>query len=136
MPEQIRLRLTKAFEDLKKQELELREDVIREINSLVEDAVIKNGTLKRTKKHGIAIVDGPSRVSSWNDEVSEVVVGVAFGHVIIDEAGEQSAVPFSVNVVDEVANLSTETLIDVYNALETEVDNQTEEVEDYSDLIK
>lgn len=136
MPKQIGTRLSKAFEEFKKQELELREDIIREINSLVEEAVIKNGALVRTQKHGIVIVDGPSRVSSWSDEVSEVVIGVAKNHVIIDENGEQSAIPFSKDIVDEVANISTETLVDVYNALEIEVDNGTEEVEDYSDLIK
>jgi hypothetical protein len=109
------------FKTLQIKEKELRLLICMEIAMLV---IAKGGDLNKA----VAISDGPSRTSSWNDEVDEVVVGVTATHIIIDEAGNTSAVPFK--------DVSTETLVDTFCALETEINDGDIQIEDYSDEIK
>lgn len=108
------------FASLQNEERKFRDKVCNEIFALVAG---NSGN----KTLGILVDDGPTRVSSWDDEVDEVVVACTTTHIIIDEAGNESAVEFK--------DVSTETLVDTYTALETQIPGGVN-VEDFSDLIK
>ena len=109
------------FNDLQIKAKELRVLICMEIAMLV---IAKGGSLT----NAIAINNGPTRVSSWSDEVDAVVVGTTASHVIIDEAGSASAVLFK--------DVSTETLVDTFCALDKEINDGNIQIEDYSDEIK
>jgi len=114
--ESIRIELSK----LQREERKFRDKVCSEIFALVAG---NSGS----DKSGILIDDGPTRVSSWDDEVDEVVVACTTTHIIIDEAGNESSVEFK--------DVSTETLVDTYAALEAQITDGVN-VEDFSDVIK
>lgn len=109
------------FAQIKEVERIFRETVKRNIFELAA----KNGA---SKVMSININDGPTRVSSWSDEVDEVVVGCTVNHVIIDDAGNESAVALD--------DLSTETLVDTFAALEAEIESGQVELTDCTELVK
>ena len=113
--------LREEFNELQTKDKELRLSIGMNIATLV---ISNGGSLNKA----IAIDDGPTRVSSWDDEVDEVVVGVTATHVIIDEAGSVSSVKF--------ADISTETLVDTLCALEVQINDNQIVIEDYSNEIQ
>ncbi len=107
-------------------DLQFKESQFRCIMTLQLSVLAINGG--GTLTHAVAINDGPTRTSSWDDVVDEVVIGVTATHIIVDEAGSASAVPFK--------DVSTETLVDTFCALEKEITEGKIQIEDYSDEIK
>jgi uncharacterized protein (UPF0218 family) len=113
--------LREEFNELQIKDKELRLTIGMNIATLV---ISNGGSLNKA----IAIDDGPTRISSWDDEIDEVVVGVTATHIIIDEAGNESAVKFG--------DISTETLVDTLCALEVQINDNQIVIEDYSDEVK
>ena len=111
-----------TFLRIKSDEGQLRDAIINELNALIEDCCAEKNA---GAKSGITITDGPGVVSDNSTLSKQIVVGIAKDYMIFDEEG---AISF-----DQV---STETLVESYSALEIEVDNQTFEIEDYSELIR
>ena len=107
----------KEFNELQTKKKELRLDILMNISNLV----LSNGG---TLTSAIAIKDGPKQISAWDDEVDAVVVGVTATHIIIDEAGSESAVLFK--------EVSTETLLDTFCSLEKGIKEGNLQIDDYS----
>jgi hypothetical protein len=110
-------------QDLRNKFLKLQNDekkLCESIGDNIRSLVVKYGGSIRK---GIIIEDGPTRVSAWDDQVNEVVVGVTSTHIIIDEANNTSSVQFS--------NVSTETLVDVLCALEAQINDNQIVIENY-----
>lgn len=124
MPKTIGQNLREKFNILRQSEDELRKNIITEINELVSQKLSERN-LK--SYYGVALPDGPTRVSPWDDQVNETVIAVVKGNAVIDENSNASLVKFE--------DISTETLVDTYNAIEDEVDNGTFEFENWSELI-
>lgn len=124
--------IRELFAQLQKNEEAFRLDVVSKIEHLIrlQLQILEAANLAPVfpTKTSVDISDGPTRISAWDDQVDEVIIGCTLTHVIIDEGGNESAV--------KLDDLSTENLVDTFAALEAEIESGKVKLTDYTNLIK
>lgn len=104
-------------------ELNIKDAQLREkVGAVIKSLVINHGG---SEHQGIVINDGPTKVSPFDEQADIVVTAVTSEKIIFDEMGDISAFYF--------VDVSTETLVDTLCALEREINDNSIEIEDYSE---